>query len=153
MDFYEYIFQNLDCTITHVKRHNEGGNQFPFIEYVGLYPNWDCNVWEVQLIYKERKRRPFKILTSSEMGKPNLIDILKLIYSKDTRHMTRRQYLDNNEYVEFFKEYGEEFGGKEEVEEIIRGILYGSGFYAAGLLYKMLGKEDFYTLKKLIGVK
>ncbi|MED2737407.1 hypothetical protein [Bacillus toyonensis] len=64
--------------------------------------------------------------------------------------MTRGQYLTNNEYIEFFNEYGEGFGGQKEVEEIIKGTLYTSGFYTAGLLYKMLGKEDFNNLKKFM---
>lgn len=146
-------FQDLDCSITHIKRLNEGGNQFPFIEYVGLYPNWDCNKWEVQLIYKGKKRRPIEIFTASEMGEPNLNDILMFIFSKDNRHITSRQYLEKNEYNEFFNEYSESYGGKKEVERILVDGLYISGFRVAGMLYKMLGEEDFHALKDYIGYK
>jgi hypothetical protein len=145
-------FCNLNCTITHVEQVNEGGVQFPFIEYVGLYPNWDCNKWEVQLHYKGEKRKPFLIYTTSEMGKPDLNDILMLIYSKDYRHMTKPQFKANNEYNEFFKKYGECYGGNKEVERVLDG-LYLSGFSVAGMLYKLMGKEDFHSLKNYLGYR
>ncbi|MCY8196558.1 hypothetical protein MOC90_05815 [Bacillus spizizenii] len=146
----------LSCTITHVEHINEGGEQFQyptFIEYFGLYPNWACNRWEVQLCYKNEKRKPFEIYTATEMGEPDLTDILMLIFSKDYRHMPRTQFIENNEYNEFFKEYGKCYGGDKEIEEVLVKGLFSSGCKVAGLLYKLMGKDDFYYLKNYMGYR
>ncbi|MCY7947948.1 hypothetical protein P8891_05710 [Bacillus atrophaeus] len=149
-------FLDLKCTITHIEHLNEGGEQFQFpsfIEYLGLYPNWDCNRWEIQLHYKGEKRKPFEIYTASEMGVPDLNDILMLIFSKDYRHMTRSQFKDDNEYNEFFKEYGEHYGGDKEAEEVLEKGLYPSGCSIARMLYMLMGKENFHALKNYIGYR
>lgn len=140
----------ISCTLTHIKRLNEGGERYPFIEGVGLYPNWDCNKWELRLAYNGQQRRALEIFTATELGTPTTKDILSFIFSHDYRHLTKGQFKKNNKYNAFFEEFGEYYGGEKEVARTLEGLHY-SGCFFAGFLYKLLGREEFEALKQHVG--
>ncbi|MDY7043652.1 hypothetical protein RVS70_05475 [Virgibacillus sp. M23] len=138
-------FHNLKCTVTHTNHHNKNGNDFYAIEYICLYPNWDCHEWEVKLHYHGREKS-FSIFTPHDMEKPDINDILMTIFNKDYINTTKPRFIDDNEYISFFKEYGDKY----DVKKVLEG-LYKSGMHKAGLLRKLIGTEEYNKLKKYLG--
>lgn len=144
------ILHELECSITHVERIFEGGNEFFAMETTGvLYPRWDCNEWAIELHY-QGKTKKFLVYRTASLGAPDKTDILNLIFSRDYGKITKSQFIKNNgydEYSGFFKEYGEQYG---EIEKHLGG-LWSSAMHIRGFLIKLLGIEDYLSLKAYMG--
>lgn len=144
-------FLDLDHRITHLEHYNEGGNKYPEMELVGvLYPNWDCNKWEVELSYRDGKKT-FAIYTGAELGEPNLYEVLRFIVSTDYPMMNipKMMFVKNigyDKYATFFKNNSNFYG---EIEILLMS-LWTSGMKINGLLRKLMGNEDFQNLKDFL---